>query len=101
MLKYAPIIAISMGLAACAARREVVVVEKPVPRHDVAYVERTGWVMLGERTVEGNYDHDAIQVGEREGRFNRMAFRVENHSIEIFDIKVTFGDGSTFDVPSR
>jgi hypothetical protein len=88
-------------LAACAPKREVVVVERP--RRDVVVERpaRPGWVMLGERTVDGNYDHDVIDVGAQEGRFNHIMFVVEQHAVEIFDVKVTFGDGSRHDVPTR
>jgi len=99
-----PLIALigtTVGLGACTARREVVVVERPAPRPPVEVVERNGWFMLGDRVVEGNYDHDTIHVGGREGRFNRLVFEVENHAVEIFDVRVTFGDGSFFDVPTR
>jgi hypothetical protein len=89
-----------IGLAGCAPKREVVVVERP-RREFVERQARPGWTMLGERTVEGNYDHDTIQVGASEGRFNRIMFAVEHHAVEIFDVKIVFGDGSTFDVPTR
>jgi hypothetical protein len=87
------------GGAACGPpRREVVVVERP--RREVV-VERTGWTMLGERTVDGNFDHDTIQVGAIEGRFNKLMFAVEHHAVEIFDVKIVFGDGSVYDIPTR
>jgi hypothetical protein len=91
------------GALGCATKREVVVVERPQPRR--ALVEqrpvRPGWTMLGERSVEGNYDQDTIQVGPSEGRFNKLLFAVEHHAVEIFDVKVVFGDGSIYDVPTR
>jgi hypothetical protein len=88
-----------VGGAACGRpRREVVVVERP--RREVV-VERTGWTMLGERSVDGNYDHDTIQVGAIEGRFDKLMFTVEHHSVEIFDVKIVFGDGSVYDIPTR
>lgn len=89
-----------VGFLGCAPKREVVVVERPPPRREVV-VERTGWTMLGERTVDGSYDHDTIHVGAIEGRFNRLMFAVEHHAVEIFDVKIVFGDGSVYDVPTR
>src|SRR5262249_10953423 len=42
-----------------------------------------GWVMLGERTVNGRVDHDRIEVGRYEGRFNKLTLVVENSDMEL------------------
>ena len=86
------------------APREVVVVRPgprplPPPPVAVAPAPHPGWVMLGERTVNGSYDHDVIAVGD--GRFRELMFVVEHRAIEMFDVRVTFGDGEVFDVPTR
>src|ERR1700759_4729331 len=78
------------ALTACATHETVVV-----------RTARPGWTLLGERTVDGNYDHDVIEVGGSAGRFHQLMLTVEHHGIEMFDVKVVFGDGERFDVPTR
>ena len=36
-----------------------------------------GWVKLGEREVNGKYDHDKIEVGRYEGTFTKLTLYVE------------------------
>jgi hypothetical protein len=61
----------------------------------------TGWSRLGERWVNGGADHDAIVVGAVEGTFTSIALRVEHSALELFDITVTFGDGTTWSPGTR
>jgi len=44
-----------------------------------------GWVMLGERTVNGHFDHDRIEVGRIEGKFSKLTVVVENSDLEMID----------------
>ena len=61
----------------------------------------TGWNKLGERWVQHGADHDTIVVGARDGTFRQVAVRVEHSSLQMFDITITFGDGTTFSPPTR
>jgi hypothetical protein len=78
---------------------------KPEERHEVrrerAVVSRADWTKLGERWVEGTHDRDVISVGARDGRFRRIMLVVEHSALEMFDVVVTFGDGSRFSPPTR
>jgi len=53
-------------------------------------------VPLGERTVNGRYDHDRIEVGRYEGRFSRLTMVVENSDLEMIDFKIVFGDRTEY-----
>src|SRR3954465_10229367 len=55
--------------------------------------DRTGWVKLGEREVNGRVDHDRIEVGRYEGKFTKLTMYVERSEIELLDFEVTFGNG--------
>jgi len=57
---------------------------------------RGEWVRLGERTVDGKRDRDVITVGAREGTYRRIMIVVERDPLEMFDVVVTFGDGTQF-----
>jgi hypothetical protein len=62
-----------------------------------------GWVTLGERVVNGRgrIDRDVIHVGRAGGRFHRLQFVVENSALEMFDMRVYFGNGTVYSPPTR
>ncbi|MDB4982556.1 MAG: hypothetical protein JWM82_3308 [Myxococcales bacterium] len=62
---------------------------------------RGEWIKLGERWVEGAHDRDVIPVGAREGTYRRIMIVVENSALEMYDVDVTFGDGSVFSPHTR
>lgn len=75
--------------------------ERVDDRRDAVTEALTGWNRLGERWVQGGVDHDTIVVTAAEGRFTRIMLRAEHSSLELFDVVVTFGDGSTFSPATR
>lgn len=58
-----------------------------------ATFDTTGWVLLGERTVEGKGDFDQIKVGKQEGKFQELMVVVEDSELEMHDMEITFGNG--------
>lgn len=66
-----------------------------------SHAMRNGYTYLGERWVDGGLDHDAIRVGRADGRWNAIMLVVENAPVEMYDMIVTFGDGSQFDPKTR
>ena len=54
-----------------------------------------GWELLGRRQVDFRVDHDVIEVGRIEGRFNELRFVVRGGAIEMYDVAVVLGDGET------
>ncbi len=59
------------------------------------------WEKLGERIVDGRNDRDAILVTAAEGRFEKLMLKVEHSALELYNIVVHFGDGSTFSPETR
>jgi hypothetical protein len=59
------------------------------------------WERLGERTVDGKVDKDTIVVGREDGRFSEIQLKVEGSSLEMFELLVTFGDGTTVSPGTR
>ena len=53
------------------------------------------WVPLGARQVDFRSDHDVLRASG-EGRFKRIRLVVEGGDLEMFDVRITFGDGATF-----
>jgi len=70
--------------------------ERREVRHEPVVAARGDWVKLGERSVDGARDRDVIAVGAREGRYRRIMLVVEHSALELFDVVVTFGDGTRF-----
>jgi hypothetical protein len=54
------------------------------------------WELLGQREVDFRNDHDQIDVGRREGRFQQLQLRVKNAPIEISNMVITFENDQTF-----
>lgn len=68
---------------------------------DRKFDRASNWDKLGERWVEGRIDRDQIKVGKKDGRFVAIAVVVEHSAVELYDMVVTFGDGSTWSPNTR
>src|ERR1041384_5772270 len=84
----ATILAASAGVALAQPR--------PAPMPPRPVWDSRGWVPLGERTVNGRYDHDRIEVGRYEGKFSKLTMVVENSALELIDSKIPFGDRTEY-----
>ena len=51
------------------------------------------WVYLGQAHVDGQHDHDNIEVGKAAGRYRFLQIRIKNAPIEFDRIVVHYGDG--------
>ncbi len=70
-------------------------------RPAAALLDTAGWEKLGERAVRFAVDQDAIQVTSSEGRFKRLMVIVRDSALEMFDIKVVFGNGNDWSADTR
>lgn len=61
-------------------------------RHTVA-PPPANWVTLGTTRANLLLDHDTIHVGVDKGGFRKIRFHVQHRPIQLFDIRVTFGNG--------
>lgn len=59
------------------------------------------WELLGARRVSFAAERDVIVVGAREGLFNAVRIDVAGGNLELYDVKITFGDGETFSPETR
>jgi hypothetical protein len=62
---------------------------------------RADWAKLGERSVDGARDRDVISLSASDRRFRRLMIVVEDSALEMFDVVVTFEDGTRFSPPTR
>lgn len=94
------------SLSACVVRggggrNSTAAAERRDDRHDRKVEAMTGWDKLGERWVNGGADRDVIQVGRRDGRFRVIKLKAEHSALELFDVNVIFGDGTSFSPGTR
>ena len=59
------------------------------------------WVRLGCKDVKFLIDRDTLKVGRQEGRFSALRLKVKKAPVEMFSLRVTFGNGARLDVPVR
>ena len=58
------------------------------------------WVHLGARRVSSSGERDIIRtVGD--SRYKRIRLLVEGGDLELFDLRITFADGTTFSPTGR
>ncbi|HEU4410175.1 MAG TPA: hypothetical protein VFS43_33275 [Polyangiaceae bacterium] len=57
--------------------------------------DMTGWQRLGERWVNSGVDRDTFLINNR-GQYRELKVKVEQSSLEMYDMIVTFDDGSTY-----
>jgi hypothetical protein len=53
------------------------------------------WIYLGQAHVDGQHDHDNIEVGKAAGRYRFLQVRVNNAPIEFDHIVVHYGNGES------
>ena len=58
--------------------------------------DNAGWVMLGEREVNGKIDHDRIEVGRHEGKFSKLTLVVLDSDLELIDFEIKFAKGAAW-----
>src|SRR5689334_11862900 len=75
--------------------------ERRDDRRDRRTEMRTGWSKLGERWVQGGRDRDVIEVGRRDGVFRSIAIKAEHSALVLDDVRVVFGDGTSFSPGTR
>lgn len=74
------LIVFGLGTAACAAAQ---------------------WERLGARQVSFAAERDVVEVGAREGRFTAIRIDVADGDIEMYNLRVIFGDGDAWSPPTR
>jgi hypothetical protein len=55
--------------------------------------DMTGWRLLGDGRVSGQFAREVIRVGKYEGRVARVMLVVTDSSLEVGDVVIQFGNG--------
>lgn len=80
--------------------RTASVTVNPAPQANVPAAQAGDWDHVGMRPVDFKVDHDAI-IAAGDGAFRAIRIDVEGGDLEMFDVKITFGNGATFSPPTR
>jgi len=62
----------------------------------IGAMNKEGWTLLGQQTVQGKRDRDTIVVGKYEGKFDVIQLSVLDSDLELKDMTITFTNGETF-----
>lgn len=63
--------------------------------------DESAWNLLGQRRVRLEAESDVIPVTFLEGRYRRLMVVVHGSALEMYDMRVTFGNGETFSPLTR
>ncbi|MCC6575553.1 MAG: hypothetical protein IT462_17375 [Planctomycetes bacterium] len=55
-----------------------------------------GYELIGKRDIPLDIDHDMIDVDKKDGTFTSIIIEVESSDLEMYNIKVTFGNDEKF-----
>jgi hypothetical protein len=55
--------------------------------------DMTGWRLLGDAQVTGQFDRSVIRVGKYEGRVARVMLVVMDSNLDVNDVVIQFGNG--------
>jgi hypothetical protein len=80
----------ALVLTACAASQPT---QGPAPLRD--------WDFLGQRRVEFRAERDVISVTSREGTFAALKFEVDGGNLDLYNVRVIFGNGDVFSPDTR
>ena len=75
--------------------------DQPPPPPAGPVFDATGWTLLGSKDVDGKLDHDTIEVGRQEGRFDKIALVVTNSDLELLKFQITFNSGKNYEPEVR
>ena len=64
----------------------------PPPPSVAGHPDMTGWRLLGDAWVTGQFERELIRVGKIEGRFARVMLVVTDSSLEVGDVIIQFGN---------
>lgn len=59
------------------------------------------WDLLGQRRVEFRGERDVIKVTAREGVFTAIKLEVDGGNLDMYNIRVLFGNGEVFSPDTR
>ncbi len=63
------------------------------PLSAAAHPDMTGWRLMGDGWVTGQFERQIIRVGKSEGRVPRLMLVITQSNLEVGDVVIQFGNG--------
>ena len=63
------------------------------PASVAGHPDMTGWRLLGDKWVTGQFPREIIRVGKYEGRVARVMLVVTHSNLDVGDVVIQFGNG--------
>jgi hypothetical protein len=82
-----------IALSACAVGYAPPPATGPSSPSVAAHPDMTGWRMMGDAWVTGQFERVVIRVGKYEGRVARVMLVVTNSNMDVSDVVIQFGNG--------
>jgi hypothetical protein len=81
-----------VALSACAVSAAPPPAGPASPPGVAGHPDMTGWRLMGDGWVSGQFERQIIRVGKPEGRTARIVLVVTDSSLEVGDIVIQFGN---------
>jgi hypothetical protein len=65
----------------------------PPPPSIAGHPDMTGWRLMGDAWVAGQFEREIIRIGKYEGRFARVMLVITGSNLDIGDVVIQFGNG--------
>ena len=82
-----------VALSACAVGYAPPSAPAPNAPSVAGHPDMTGWRLLGDAWVTGQFERAIIRVGKNEGRVPRLMLVITQSSLEVGDVVIQFGNG--------
>src|SRR5436190_19384697 len=82
-----------VALSACAVGYSPGYAPAPSAPSVAAHPDMSGWRLMGDAWVTGQFERALIHVGKNEGRVARVMLVITQSSLEIGDVVIQFGNG--------
>jgi hypothetical protein len=63
------------------------------PPSVAGHPDMTGWRLMGDAWVSGQFERKLVRVEKAEGRFARVMLVITDSSLEVGDVVIQFGNG--------
>jgi hypothetical protein len=63
------------------------------PPSIAGHPDMSGWRLMGDTSVAGQFEHALIRIGKYEGRVARVMLVVMSSNLDVGDVVVQFGNG--------
>ena len=91
MLRLSPVLLVA--LSACMASYAPPPAGPASPPGIAGRPDMTGWRLMGDAIVTGQFEREIVRVGKYQGRTARVAVVVTESSLEVADVVLQFGNG--------